>query len=301
LERGAAFAQRFDIGRVHDGYAALVEDPDVDVVYVASRQPEHARLAMLSLRAGKSVLVEKPFAMTATEAESVVQVARDSGLFAMEAMWTRYLPQMDVVRQLVSGDGLGDITALSADHGQLIPRDGWRRQPESGGGALLDLGIYPFSFASMVLGKPLSMTVTGTVAVNGVDLQSITVLGYQTAANAIVSTSVLARSPMRASLMGTDGLLEVEAPFFMPSSLTLSPSGFGTPGVSWRDSSDIVGHDGLCYQAAALARFVDAGLRESPLQSLEETVQVMSTLDEVRRRLHTPSRQGSDAAEETAP
>ena len=140
----------------HVGYEALVEDPQVDAVYVATPHPMHHEDALLALRAGKHVLVEKPFTMNAAEAEELVAEARARGLFLMEAMWTRFLPHIAEIRRLLAEGALGEIVTVTADHGQWFAEDPAFRlfAPELGGGALLDLGIYPVSFASMVLGTP---------------------------------------------------------------------------------------------------------------------------------------------------
>ena len=151
-----AFAERFGIAQRHGSYAELADDPEVDVVYVATPHPAHYEDAMLAIRAGKSVLVEKPFTLNAAQARDLVAAARASGVFLMEAMWTRLLPTVVEIRELLSAGVLGDVRTVTADLGIRFPKD-----PESrifaanlGGGALLDLGVYPVSFASMVLGTP---------------------------------------------------------------------------------------------------------------------------------------------------
>src|SRR3984957_13272837 len=156
--RGSAdrFADEFAIANRHSSYESLVADPDVDVIYVATPHPMHHENALLALRAGKHVLVEKPFTMNAAEAREIVQVARENGRFAMEAMWTRFLPHVAVIRDWLARGVLGDVVTVTADHGQWFAEDAGFRlfAPELGGGALLDLGVYPVSFASMVLGTP---------------------------------------------------------------------------------------------------------------------------------------------------
>ena len=153
-ESADRFADKFGIASRHAGYESLVADPDVDVVYVATPPPMHRDNAILALRAGKHVLVEKPFTMNAVEAREIVQVARETERFAMEAMWTRFLPHVGVIRDWLERGLLGDIVTVTADHGQWFAEDPEFRlfAPELGGGALLDLGVYPVSFASMVLG-----------------------------------------------------------------------------------------------------------------------------------------------------
>ena len=151
-----AFADEYEIPHAHGSYEALVEDPDVDIVYIATPHPAHADNAILALEHGKHVLVEKPFTLTAPEAARVRDVAVERGLLAMEAMWTRYLPHMARIREIVAAGTLGEIRVVTADHTQSITTDPAHRLNaiELGGGALLDLGIYPVSFAWDILGAP---------------------------------------------------------------------------------------------------------------------------------------------------
>jgi predicted dehydrogenase len=172
-ETAEAFGDRFDVPNRHGSYDALVADPEVDVVYVATPAPMHLDGARLALRAGKPVLVEKPFTANAAEARELVALARDAGLFAMEAMWTRFLPHIVEIRRLLAEGALGRIVTVCADHGQHIEGNDHRLfAPELGGGALLDLGVYPVSFASMVLGAPERVISLVTPAFGGVDGQT---------------------------------------------------------------------------------------------------------------------------------
>ena len=159
-------------------------DPDVDVVYVATPHPMHHDNAILALRAFKHVLVEKPFTMNAVGAREVVRVARENGRFAMEAMWTRFLPHVVVIRDWLARGALGEIVTVTADHGQWFAEDPEFRlfAPELGGGALLDLGVYPVSFASMVLGTPDRIVSMSDRAFTGVDAQTSMLFGYDSGA-----------------------------------------------------------------------------------------------------------------------
>ena len=165
LERAQEFSGRHGVARAHGSYADLVADPDVDAVYVASPHSEHHEHALLALRAGKPVLVEKAFTRNLREADEVLGLARSGGLLAAEAMWSRYLPHYDVVRRTVAAGTLGDVVLVEADHGQLLWPDGPARlsQPELAGGALLDLGVYPLSFADHVLGGLGGVASRGTL------------------------------------------------------------------------------------------------------------------------------------------
>jgi predicted dehydrogenase len=193
-ETADAFGERFGVARRHDSYEALVADPEVDVVYVSTPHPMHHPDALLALRAGKHALVEKPFTMNAAEAEELVAEARDRGLFLMEAMWARFLPHTREIRRLLAEGVLGDIVTVHADHAQWFEEDPEFRlfAPELGGGALLDLGIYPVSFASMVLGEPDRVAAIADPAFTGVDAQTSILLGYESGAHAVLNCTLRA-------------------------------------------------------------------------------------------------------------
>ncbi len=270
------FADEFGIVRRHGSYEALVADPEVDVVYVASPHPMHHGNAILALRAGKHVLVEKPFTMNAAEARDIAGVARERGLFAMEAMWTRFLPHVALIRDWLGEGLLGDIVTVTADHGQWFAEDAGFRlfAPELGGGALLDLGVYPVSFASMVLGRPSRVVSMSDPAFTGVDAQTSMLFGYDTGAQAVLTCTLRAKSATRAAIVGTAARIEVEGDFYAPVAVTLLPR-LGEP---VRVESVHEGR-GLRHQADEVARRLAAGETESPLMPLQETISIMETMD----------------------
>ena len=284
--RSAEFAQRFSIENAFDSYEHVVDDPAVDVVYVAAPQHVHRDLALLAIRAGKHVLIEKPIALTGAEAREIAAAATTAGVLVMEAMWSRYLPQSYVIRQLLTDGVLGDIRLVSADHGQSLSQHPRLSSPATGGGALLDLGVYPVAFASAVLGKPAEILVQGSLLDGGVDAQSVLSLRYADPhAQSNLSTSLVARTPTAASIAGSEALLVLESPFFVPTRLSLSTPEFLGDSIRWEDRSGITGHNGLSYQATALADYVAQGFRESPLHTLQETVEIMDTIDTARHAL----------------
>jgi predicted dehydrogenase len=278
--RGSAdrFAREHGVDRAHASYESLVADPDVDVVYVATPHPMHRDNAILALEAGKPVLVEKPFTMNALEAREVVAVARENGLFAMEAMWTRFLPHIAVINDWLAQGLLGEIVSVSADHGQWFAEDPEFRlfAPELGGGALLDLGIYPVSFASMVLGTPERIVSISDPAFTGVDAQTSMLFGYESGAHAVLTCTLRAKSPTAAAIVGTEARIEIEGDFYAPASIRLIPR-VGEP------TAVISEHQGrgLRHQADEVARRLAAGDLESPLMSLAETIAIMETMDTV--------------------
>ena len=275
------FADKFGIARRHASYESLTADPDVDVVYVATPHPMHRDNALLALRAGKHVLVEKPFTMNAAEARDIAGEARKRGLFAMEAMWTRFLPHTAVIRDWLARGVLGDVVTVTADHGQWFAEDpGFRLfAPELGGGALLDLGVYPVSFASMVLGTPSRIVSLSDPAFTGVDAQTSMLFGYDSGAQAVLTCTLRAKSPTRAAIVGSDGRIEVEGDFYAPAAVTLVPRN----GAPTRVASVHEGR-GLRHEADEVARRLAAGDVESPLMPLDETISIMETMDTVLAR-----------------
>ena len=272
------FADNYGIANRHDSYQSLVADPDVDVIYVATPHPMHRDNAILALQAGKHVLVEKPFTMNAAEARDIAGEARKRGLFAMEAMWTRFLPHTAVIRDWLARGVLGDIVTVTADHGQWFAEDAGFRlfAPELGGGALLDLGVYPVSFASMVLGPPSRIVSMSDPAFTGVDAQTSMLFGYDSGAQAVLTCTLRAKSPTRAAVVGTDARIEVEGDFYAPAAVTLIPR----KGDPLRVEAVHEGW-GLRHEADEVARRLAAGDVESPLMPLDETISIMETMDTV--------------------
>jgi predicted dehydrogenase len=278
-----AFADRFGIAHRHPSYDDLVADPDVDVVYVSTPHPMHHGNALLAIRAGKHVLVEKPFTINAAQARDLVAAAREEGVFLMEAMWTRFLPHVVRVRQMLADGVLGELVTVVAGFGRYFAEDRASRlfAPELGGGALLDLGIYPVSFASMVLGRPSAVTAVSDPAFTGVDAQTSMIFRYDGDAHAVITTTLRADNAARAEIVGTQARLEIDNEFYRPkASVTFVPR-----------RGDRVRHEnpkvtgGLRYQAAEVGRLLRAGRLESDVMPLDETVSIMETLDEVRRQV----------------
>ncbi|MGH8893692.1 MAG: Gfo/Idh/MocA family protein [Actinomycetes bacterium] len=277
------FARAHAIERAHASYEMLVADPDVDAVYVATPHSGHHDAAMLAIAAGKAVLVEKPFTLNADEASSLVTAARSNGTFLMEAMWTRFLPHVVRIRELLEAGALGDVRSVLVEHGQWFTPDPEHRlfAPELGGGALLDLGIYPVSFASMVLGAPTTVTAASHPAFTGVDATTSVLLTNASGAHAVVTTSLAAAGANAASIAGTDARIVIDPTWYRPTTFS----------VVSRDGRVLERFDerheggGLRHQAAEVARCLRKGHIESAVMPLDETVGVMRTLDEVRRQI----------------
>jgi predicted dehydrogenase len=275
-----AFAADFGIAHAHGSYEDLVTDPDVDIVYIATPHPMHAANALLALEAGKHVLVEKAFTLNAAEAAAVRDAAADRGLLAMEAMWTRYLPHMVRIRELVESGALGEVRAVTADHTQLLPSDPAHRinALELGGGALLDLGVYPVSFAWDILGEPLSIAAAARIGDAGSDTEVATIMTH---ASGALSTSISASrgaGPNTATIIGTEARIDIDRVWYSATSFRLvGPD--GTVREEFRP--DIEGR-GMQYQALAAERYLAEGRTDSDVLPIDETVAIMATLDEIR-------------------
>ena len=271
-------------GDALDSYEELVSRPDIDAVYVATLPHNHLEHALLAIDAGKHVLVEKPSALNSADAEKLYAAARAKGVFAMEAMWTRYLPHISVVRQIVQSGGIGQVRMLQADFGQdnrTVERL-WRPGTAS---IVMDMAIYPLSFAQMLLGNPVKIVASGVLHSPTNEAVAIATLHYESGATAVITTTAYSHVPSAASVSGDLGLITVDGPFWAPSGLQLRHAEFAGTGPSWVDNSGIRGHVGLCYEAEHMAHYIGQGLLESPLQTHADTVAIIRTGEEIRRQI----------------
>ncbi|GAA4921889.1 Gfo/Idh/MocA family protein [Streptomyces coeruleoprunus] len=281
-ESAKAFAERFGIPRAYGDWGLLAADEDVDVVYVATPHAAHRAAAGLCLEAGRAVLCEKPFTLNVREAEELVALARERGVFLMEAMWMYCNPVVRRLVEVVRDGAIGEVRTVHADFGLVGPDDpGHRlRDPAAGGGALLDLGVYPVAFAQLLLGEPDRVRADALLSPEGVDLNTGVLLGWDSGATALLSCSVVADTPLTASVTGTTGRIEFPRGFFYPEGFTLFREG-GEPEEFRVDGR----RDSLQHEAAEVMRCLRAGEKESPLVPLDGTLAVMRTLDAVRDRI----------------
>jgi predicted dehydrogenase len=279
--RAEAFGDRFGIARRHASYEELAADPAVDVVYVATPHARHADDAVLFLEAGKHVLCEKPLALSEAQARRMVDVARTSGRFLMEAIWSRFLPAYrELARVLVDG-AIGTPLHVDADFGYRRPVEAGNRHFDLalGGGALLDLGIYPLQLASFVLGRPDGIAAVGHLGDTGVDEQVTAVLHHPTGALASVRAAMRVAMACTARISGTDGWIDLPAFMHCPAQVTVTTSA----GRAVIDAP-IVGQ-GLRYEAIEVHRCLAEGLLESPTMSLDESCTLAATMDSVRAQI----------------
>ncbi|WP_120521148.1 Gfo/Idh/MocA family protein [Arthrobacter celericrescens] len=283
LDSSKAFAGQHGIPTAHGSYEELVADPDVDVIYIATPHPMHHANALLALNAGKHVLVEKSFTMNAREAQEIFDLAASKGLVALEAMWTRFLPHMVRLRDIIAAGTIGEVRKVVASHNQSLPRDPAHRlnDPALGGGALLDLGIYPVSFAFDILGAPSRIHASASMTATGVDRQTAAIFEYDGGAQALVDCELDAASANRALVIGTDGWIDVEHTWYNPVPFTV----FAADGSVVERFEQPVTSRGMQFQAAELERLVAAGETAGTILPPDETVAIMAAMDEVRRQI----------------
>jgi len=273
-----AFAAEFGIPRAHGSYEQLVADPDVDVVYIATPHPFHVDNALLAIDAGKHVLVEKPFTVNRAEAIRIADRAAECGVVAMEAMWTRFLPHMVHLRALLAAGAIGEVRTVIADHTQSLPTNPEHRLQnlDLGGGALLDLGIYPVSFAVDVLGMPSGIQAHAAMTTTGVDRQTAMIFDYDDGRQAVLQCALDTAGPNRAVVLGTAGAIELDRVWYTPTRLTR----YDREWAVVESFEQPVATRGMHFQAAELERRV-AG-EPSTVLPLDESVAIMGVLDQVR-------------------
>jgi predicted dehydrogenase len=278
-----SFAGRFGIPHAHGSYQALVDDPEVDVVYVATPNPLHANDALMALNAGKHVLIEKPFTINAEEARRVVDLAASRNLVVMEAMWTRFLPHMVRIRQIIASGVLGTIYSVVADHTRDLPTDPSHRLNalELGGGALLDLGIYPISFAWNVLGKPTEVTAMARIKDTGVDAEIATVFRHAGGALSTTLSTLDNVGPNVATILGTQARIEIATVWYMPTSFRV----IDRTETVIEDYNFPVEGRGMQYQAAEMEQLITTGTLSSQIMPAEQSVAIMEVLDTLRAQI----------------
>lgn len=282
LSNAQKFASKYEGALAYGSYEELVKDPSIDAVYVATPHPSHCDNVILALNAGKPVLCEKPFAVSAEQAQRMVDAARANGVALMEAMWSRFLPHYALVREIISSGVLGKIHTIHADHGQRLADQNIPRlvEPSLAGGALLDLGIYPVSFAHMILGNPSKVTSSAVMTEKGVDAQTSMIFDYPSGAQAILNTTMIEQTPCTAVVAGLNGWLEIDRVFYNPADMRVHLF----DGTVTEYPHTYVGH-GLREQADVFRDLVHSGKFESDILSWKDTVDIMKTLDQVRSQI----------------
>jgi predicted dehydrogenase len=280
------------IKKAYGSYEELLADPEIDVIYVANPHSEHHEWAIKALEAGKPVLCEKSIARNAKEAREIYAKAKEKGLFCMEAMWTRFLPHILELQKVITSGQIGEILAVQADFGiQKDYSDINHRlfNPDLAGGALLDLGIYPVSFAQMILGTPDKVIASGVLTPNGVDANSAIIYEYSSGARALLHTTNLAVTPTVASITGTKGRIEVSKPFYRPSTFKVTLNTGEVYQYNARvEQEELLGKEdrfGMEFEAAEVECQILAGNIESPKIPHQTSIDIMEICDEIRAQL----------------
>jgi predicted dehydrogenase len=283
LGRAQDFATRFGAARAYGDYRALVEDPGVDVVYIATTHPMHREQALLAVEAGKPVLIEKPVCLNAGDAAEVFAAAEAAGVFAMEAMWMRTNPLIRQAQRLIADGAIGEVRAVRAEMGLGLPYDPAHRLYDlaNGGGALLDLGVYPATFAWLFLGEPAAMTVTGALAPTGADATVALQWSYPDGRDAQLWCSAVIGGPYRGLVLGTEGWLQTEGRFHRPAGLVLHNA---DGEQRFADPLDPA-LPGYRPQLEEVERCLRAGRLTSELVPPAETVAILRWLDRARAEL----------------
>jgi predicted dehydrogenase len=283
--KAQAFAAEYGID-AHDDYESLLAREDIDVIYVATLPSQHKEHALMAIAAGKHVLIEKPVTLIPDEAREIFAAAKAKGVLAMEAMWTRYLPQYDILRQLVANDTIGDVEMINVSMCQsnLGVARLWNKNQ---GDPFFDMGIYPVSFCQSLLGNPVSITAQAILNADGIDQEVSAQLRYANGATAYLLVSGRAGVNAIAQVAGTKARVDMGPEFFCPSRIAVSENTVYGEGDVWSHSEYLggtdgpIGHLGLCYQATYMASYLDQGLLESPLESHEDSIANLEVCAEI--------------------
>ena len=281
-ERAGAFADEFDIAGRYDDVRALVDDPDVDAVYVATPHSRHEADTVRCLEAGKHVLCEKPIALNAAQAGRMIAAAEAGGRFLMEAVWSRFLPSYRALVHLVSGGRIGTPMQVDADFGFRVPVDPAHRlfDPHQGGGALLDLGIYPLQLCTLVLGPVEHVAAAAVLGTTGVDEQVAAVLRHAGGGLGLAKAAITVPLACTARVSGSDGWIELPAFMHCPTSFTVHASGAAPEVVDCPFEGE-----GLQFEIVEVHRCIAAGRTESPTMPLAETLALAATMDDIRAQI----------------
>ncbi|XP_062840201.1 trans-1,2-dihydrobenzene-1,2-diol dehydrogenase [Anolis carolinensis] len=286
LHRAQEFAKMHDIPKAYGSYEELAHDSSIDVIYIGVIPPYHLSATLLFIEAGKNVLCEKPFGMNAAEVKTMVKAAQEKNVFLMEAFWTRFFPASEKMHSLLKQRAIGDVVVLHAEIGSL-PSVPWGAQKELGGGALLAVGLYCVQLACMVFNreKPESIVASGFLYETGVDHTASIILNYSGQCQAVLTYTRRANLPNRASICGTNGIIEFPSTFWCPTQLAVNGQMEEFPLPLPSQKLNYPNSTGLRYEAEHVRQCLLQGLKESPIMSHADSELVHSILDEVRRQI----------------
>lgn len=288
-DRARAFADANGVERAYGSYREVVDDPDVDALYIATPHPQHRAAALAGIKAGKALLVEKSFTVTPAATREIVEAARGAGVFVMEAMWTRFQPAIVRLRELLADGAIGEVRGVQGELGVDAPTDPTDRfyNPALGGGALFDLTVYPVSFAQMLFGAPDSVSAHGVLTPSGVDVEEAVQLGWADGRTASLFTSIRCATPGQMRVFGTGGWIDVLPRFHHPDTIVLHRAG--------REPEEITRpHTGGGYfhELREVTDGVLAGRTESAVMPLADTIAVQDVLGAVADQLGMRPQEG---------
>jgi len=282
-ENANAFGDAWHVPRRYGSYQKLADDKELDIIYIATPHHLHAENTILCLNAGKGVLCEKPLAVNARQGREMIDCARAKKRFLMEAMWTRFLPLMDKVRELLADNAIGEVRMLAADFGFRCSDRAEEKQrliyPYLAGGALLDVGVYPLALSSMVFGKPLGIHSAGSFGRTGIDEQNAMILTFDQGRLAVMYSALQTETTQEAAIMGTEGMIRLHRGWWRGNKLTLV-----RPGKS-EQLIELPSHDnGFVYEIKAACRDLREGRGENALMPLDESLAIVQTMDAIRKQ-----------------
>lgn len=279
-ERASGFAAEYNVPNAYDSYEALAKDAEVDAIYIGTPHTFHKEHTLLCLQNGKHVICEKPFSINAGEAQEMIDFAREKGLVLMEAIWSRFLPTLTMVRALINEGAIGEARMLTADFGfrtSFNPETRWFN-PDLGGGALLDVGIYPLSLAYMVFGEPKRISSMANLGESGVDEETAVLLGYQGGQMATLTSAIRLNTPHEAFILGTNGWIKIMSPWWVSQQLVVKRG-------DEEETFDLpYKGNGYTHEAEEMMSLIREGRLESDVIPLDETLSIMHTMDEIRRQ-----------------
>jgi predicted dehydrogenase len=281
LESAQSFANEWQIPHTFGSYEELAESELLDAVYIATPHTEHEKNAILCMEKRKAVLCEKPLAVNAAEVGKMIQQAKKQDVLLMEGMWSRFPPLMHEVRRLIRENEIGEIRTIHADFG-FRPENkdpiGRLFNPSLGGGSLLDVGIYPLSFSSMLNGKPKSFVTDWTQGATGVDEQASIILKYPNGSMALLHSSIQSNTNQEAFISGTEGTIRIHRQCWRPQKITICSPKESANKVIERPFSG----NGFNYEAEHFGQLLIDGKKESDIMSLKESLEIITLLDEIR-------------------
>ncbi|MEM6264694.1 MAG: Gfo/Idh/MocA family oxidoreductase [Bacteroidota bacterium] len=281
-EKAAAIAKEWGADRAYGNYKALVNDPEVQAVYIATPHPFHMEHTVMALEAGKAVLCEKPFAMNTAEVKQMVEIAQGNQVFLMEGMWTRFHPKTHKLLEWVNSGEIGEVKFLRADFGfrTAYNEDSRLFNKKLGGGSLLDIGVYPVFFAHLLFGKPIEIQAMGHLAPTGVDESCMVNLKYENGCMAQLFSNFVANSNIEAELFGTGGILKINRLLQRPGSLSIYRREIHDRDITFDEPAN-----GMNHQIEEAQNCLAKGLLESPLMTHQFSLDVMATMDEILRQM----------------